>query len=200
MPAAVTLRPRGRRPRVGVTLAVLLAVVVGCGADTGATPIEATSPAVPGLGASAALAEFAGANGYDDLERRTVRLIDGDGRTRLTVAVVVADTPPARTRGLQGVDHVPDGIGMLFAFPDRPASEPRPGFWMLGTAVALDIAFVTDGTVVGVATMQPCVVRPCPVTHPGVPYELALEVVAGTFGAAGVEPGDRLEQVAAGYG
>jgi len=190
---------RLRRHSTLVSALVVAALGVGCasGPTSGATSVPTTVQAVP---AEAELAAFVTGNGLEDLGRATVRMFDRDGRTRLVVAVVIADTPAARTRGLQGVERLPEGVGMLFAFPDRPTSEPRPGFWMLGTAVALDIAFVADGTVVGVATMEPCVVRPCPVTHPGVEYEVALEVVAGSLVAAGVVPGDRFETVTAGYG
>jgi uncharacterized membrane protein (UPF0127 family) len=63
---------------------------------------------------------------------------------------------------------------------------------MLDTLLPLDIAFFDAGRVVGVATMAPCAARPCPITHPGVDYDLALEVAGGTLVGAGVTLGDRL--------
>jgi len=187
MSSAVNLRTASLTHRRIVTVTVVLAALVaGCGA-----PPSVSDPA---------LSAFVSANGLGGLEQGRLRVSDGQGRTRMTVAVVVADTAAARTRGLQGVAHVPEGVGMLFTFPDRPSDEPRPAFWMLDTVVALDIAFVADGTVVGVATMQPCTVRPCPTTHPGVAYDSAIEVAAGALATAGIAPGDRVETLPAGYG
>jgi uncharacterized protein len=151
-----------------------------------------------------AAATFALEHGLDDLPRTTVRIeraagpegdAAGTGAERaapLHFAVLVAETPAARRRGLQGVASLPDGVGMLFVFPGPPDPDGRPGFWMLGTLLALDIAFLQDGRVVGVATMTPCEARPCPITHPGVEFDMALEVAGGDLVAAGVAPGDLL--------
>lgn len=129
-------------------------------------------------------------DGIGALARTTVLVRDASGEVRLRVAALVADTAAARSRGLQGVRAVPTGTGMLFVFPDEPGIGGRPGFWMLDTLTPLDIAFVAEGAVVGTATMRPCAARPCPITHPGVPYDAALEVAAGTLEAAGVAVGD----------
>jgi uncharacterized membrane protein (UPF0127 family) len=172
-------------------LACVALLLPACGAvgraGGGATGSADTGPD------TGAVERFALEHGLDDLARATVR-IEGPDR-RLVLDVVVADSPASRPRGLQGVLQVPDGVGMLFVFPDEVEVPVRPGFWMLGTLVALDIVFADRGTVVGVATMTPCAARPCPVTHPGVPYDVALEVGAGRLLAAGVAPGDRLTWV-----
>jgi len=183
-------------------LALLLTVAVtaaACGdggvgprAPSGGAPGEVTAP-VPaaghaGLDAIATLAE---------LPRVTVRLTRGASEVVEVLAAVAADDA-SRTRGLQGVTDLPDGVGMLFLFPEPAGPGGRPGFWMRDTLVPLDIVFATleasDGaaTVVGVASMVPCVAMPCPITHPGVDYDLALEVVAGWLDATGVSPGDGL--------
>ncbi len=130
-----------------------------------------------------------------DLPRTTVRIervAQAGDPGALHFAVLVADTPEARGRGLQGVPALPDGTGMLFVFPGPPGSTGRPGFWMLDTLLPLDIAFFASGRLVGVATMTPCEVRPCPITHPGVDYDMALEVAGGELVGAGVTLGDRL--------
>jgi uncharacterized membrane protein (UPF0127 family) len=167
-------------------------------ACTVVAPAPASAPApsdvpagtvVDGSGAHAQLASFAEAHGLEGLPRAAVR-IEGPGRA-LSFAVLVADAPAARARGLQGIDVLPPDVGMLFDFPDLPAGAERPGFWMLDTRLPLDIVFAAEGTVVGVATMTPCVARPCPITHPGVPYDVALEVAAGLVVAAGLQVGDR---------
>lgn len=162
-------------------LAVLLVASLAVALQAGCT---AAQQAVPTIGWD---------ERFVDLPRADVLLGgSGDGDAVLTVAAVVADTPEARTRGLQGVMDVPAGTGMLFVFPGRASvPEDRSGFWMLDTAVPLDIAFAADGIVVGVATMSPCAAAPCPITHPAVPYDVALEVAAGVLGEAGVGTGDR---------
>lgn len=150
----------------------------------------------PVAGSSAALDAFAAAAGLEDLPRGEVLLRRAGApadEVALRVAVVVADTPQARSRGLMEVAEVPDGVGMLFVFPEPAGPGGRPGFWMLDTLVALDIAFAADGRIVGVATMRPCPGPPCPVTHPGVEYDVALEVREGALRAAGIGPGDLLD-------
>jgi uncharacterized membrane protein (UPF0127 family) len=105
------------------------------------------------------------------------------------LVVRVALQPQDRAQGLKGVTTLPEGVGMLFVFAEPAPASGRGGFWMLDTLVPLDIAFVADGVVVGTATMQPCTAQPCPVTHPGVPYDAAVETVAGWLAARGVTVG-----------
>jgi uncharacterized membrane protein (UPF0127 family) len=96
-----------------------------------------------------------------------------------------------------GVTELPAGSGMLFVFPEV---ADHGGFWMKDTLVPLDIAFARDGTVVAVATMQPCSADPCPVTRPGTTYDLALEVPAGWLAAEGIGPGATLRRDPTGAG
>jgi uncharacterized protein len=106
------------------------------------------------------------------------------------VATVVAAVPERRRRGLQGVEEVPDGTGMLFVF-DR---DRTTGFWMKDTLVPLEIAFATqEGRIVEVLAMEPCTSDPCDVHRPDAAYRVALEVPDGWLSERGVGPGDRLE-------
>jgi uncharacterized membrane protein (UPF0127 family) len=130
----------------------------------------------------------------------------GAGREAATpeVLAAVAADDVSRARGLQGVSALPADVGMLFLFPEPAGLGGRPGFWMRDTLVPLDIVFARideegrgrdaqgDGVaiVVGVASMVPCAAMPCPVTHPGVDYDVALEVAAGWLDATGVGSGD----------
>lgn len=107
----------------------------------------------------------------EGVETVTIRV--GDEPLR----VWVADTPDERSRGLQGVDGLPDGIdGMLFAWPE-------PGervFHMEDTLIPLDIWWFDAGLrLVGSDTMTPCTAVPCPL-YPS-PGEVlrALETPAG---------------------
>ena len=176
----------GPRPFRALAVVLVLLTVVACAGGTGTVEAPGRADAIDVTDASDACDACVRANGFAGLERATVRIGGA------VVEAVVADSPAARERGLQGVDAVPEGAGMLFLFPDAAGPGGRAGFWMLETPVALDIAFAADGTVVGVATMQPCPARPCPITHPGVEYDVALEVAAGQLERAGVRPGDRL--------
>jgi len=205
--SAATGAGRHLTPVVHSLLAVLIAGCIGtagtpiAGPDLGSEPGSgagdpgAGDPGAGGLGAGepvATFATFVAANGFGALPEAVVRLEgrDDDG-VSLEFRAVVADTPDTRARGLMGVDRMPVGVGMLFVFPEPAGPGGRPGFWMLDTLTPLDIAFVADGTIVGVATMTPCAAQPCPITHPGVPYDMALEVAAGALDDAGVRLGDR---------
>ena len=179
--------PRHARRRAAHALALTL-LLAACG------PVEGPRGDGPEASSSVAVDEFARANDLAGLTRARVTVGEGDGA--LVVDALVADTDAARARGLQGVPEVPDGVGMLFAFDGPPGPGGRPGFWMLDTLGPLDIAFAAaDGVIVGTATMTPCTARPCPTTHPGVDYEVALEVAEGVLDAAGVRVGDRLVRV-----
>lgn len=199
------------RSVLAVTLALAGGAAAGCapGDRAASEPRPAPSAApVPAPTPAEALEAFARDNGLEHLPRATVTIGAGEGSGEgsgelgggaagaeaepLTLQVVVADTDATRRRGLMGVPEVPAGVGMLFAYADDPGPGGRPGFWMLDTVVALDIVFASEGRVVGVATMVPCAAQPCPVTHPGVGYDVAVEVAAGTIAAAGVGPGDPL--------
>jgi len=178
--------------------ALVVMLTTGLLGGCAATGVLGTDPAVDLTSGPAAA--FAREHGLGDLERTVVRVEpggndeerDGAARHALTFEVLVADTDGSRGRGLQGVASLPSDVGMLFVFPGPSGPEGRPGFWMLGTLLPLDIAFAEGGIVVGVSTMTPCLAPPCPITHPGVPYDTALEVAAGVLVEAGVAPGDRI--------
>ena len=103
------------------------------------------------------------------------------------VRLEVAADPAARRRGLSGRPSVPAGTGMVFLFPEDVAGA----FWMKDTLVPLSIAFLdADGRVLAVREMTPCRADPCPRYRPGTSYRSAVELPAGAFAEAGVEPGD----------
>ncbi|MDT3705948.1 MAG: DUF192 domain-containing protein [Thiobacillus sp.] len=90
--------------------------------------------------------------------------------------VEVAATPQQRNRGLTGRAQLADGAGMLFVFE----KADRHCFWMKDTPLALSIAFLADdGTIVGIADMQP---RTRELHCATVPVRFALEVKQGDFG------------------
>ena len=92
--------------------------------------------------------------------------------------VAVADTPERRNRGLMGVTSLGDLDGMVFLLPEPSTSR----FWMKDTVIPLDIAFfATDGTLLGVLTMEPCTADPCPTYGIDDPWQWAIEVLSGGF-------------------
>jgi uncharacterized membrane protein (UPF0127 family) len=182
------------RPRTPVRMPVRASLLGLLGLLVPACAVADDAGAAEGSG-DPALAAFARDNDLGPLAQEQVTVHRaGRDDALLTVDVLVADAPDARARGLSRIATLPDGVGMLFVFTDPPGSGGRPGFWMLDTRMPLDIAFVADGEVVGVATMQPCPARPCPITHPGVDYDAALEVGAGVLTEVGVTVGDRVRR------
>ncbi len=68
--------------------------------------------------------------------------------TLATIAIEIADTDSARTRGLMERTSLPEMSGMLFVFE---RAEPQ-SFWMSNTPLSLDILFVgADSQIVRVA-------------------------------------------------
>lgn len=98
------------------------------------------------------------------------------------LSVGICDTEESRARGLQGVERVPAGCGMLFVM-----DEPGPvSFWMRDTLVPLDIAALDENMrVIEVGGMEP---------HTG-RFECdgnaryVIETNAGWFRKNGIAPG-----------
>ena len=103
----------------------------------------------------------------------------------------VADTAPARQRGLSGRDNLDDDAGMLFVFP----TSDRHAFWMKDTNFPLDIIWISDGIVVDLVTLPPPYpTLPIPPSHrPKADADLVLELNAGMAKELGIEEGVRLE-------
>lgn len=105
-----------------------------------------------------------------------------DGRS---FAVEVRDTQAGREEGLSGRAEVPPGTGMLFTYDGSGIRS----YWMSGMLVSIDLAWIDDGRVLGVITMDPCE-GACPTYTSPAPADAVLEVGQGAL--AGVEPGDRV--------
>jgi hypothetical protein len=100
-------------------------------------------------------------------------------------AVEIADTEPAREKGLMFRKSLPEGQGMLFDFH----KEQEVGFWMQNTYVPLDMIFIRgDGTILRIAeNTEPLSTKIIP---SGGPVLAVLEVIAGTARKLGIAPGD----------
>ena len=77
-----------------------------------------------------------------------------------------------------GVTDLEDLDGMVFVLSEPSTTK----FWMKETLIPLDVAFfTTDGSLLGVEQMEPCVEDPCPTYSVDQPWQWAIEVPAGVF-------------------
>ena len=121
------------------------------------------------------------------LDRGTATIATTTGTVVLQVEV--ADTREERRTGLMGRRSLPARAGMVFVYPQ----DVNGGFWMKGTLIPLDIAFVSArGRIVRILPMAPCRADPCRLYEPRASYRIALEVNAGSFRRWDVRVGDRL--------
>lgn len=105
--------------------------------------------------------------------------------------IEIADTEPARERGLMFRDNMPSDHGMLFLFDDL---APRT-FWMKNCRMPLDILYFDEKyKLVSVQQRVPaCRSEPCPVYPSEGAAKYVLELNAGTADKLGVKPGDALK-------
>lgn len=106
------------------------------------------------------------------------------GLRTVTVTVggvpVIADVAASlmeQSRGLSGRTNLPDGRGMVFPY----RTPARPSFWMRGMLLSIDIVWIRDQAVVGIAEDVP-LPQPgklLPTYSPPEPVTAVLEVPAG---------------------
>jgi len=173
-----------RRVRWAPVVVALVASLPACSSDGGAT--------VPDVPSSSAVVEPPSDGGQrpEGFTTVTARITDAAGEN-CDVCMWLADTGDERSRGLMGVTHLGDAVGMAFVF-----EEPFLGsFYMFQTPTPLSIAwFGSDGGIVGTAEMEPCLDTPvgeCPLYAPGDEYDLAIETFAGGLEPLGIGPGAR---------
>lgn len=153
--------------RILPILAILLIVAAGCGSDEGDLPTIRS-----------------------DAEFRTdgrLAFLSPRGDTLSTIAIEIAETDAARTRGLMGRRGLPAQSGMLFIMDDTDTT----GFWMRNTPLPLDIIFVgPDSEVVSITR------RTTPysddVIRPAAPKKFVVEVRAGMADRLGVTDSTRI--------
>lgn len=82
-----------------------------------------------------------------------------------TIYLEVAQTPKQQTIGLINRSALANNRGMLF-----PIAPPRiAGFWMKDVLIPLDIVFLQNKKVVGIAAkVPPCSTKNCPIYSPAV--------------------------------
>ncbi len=114
-------------------------------------------------------------------------------RYEIPVQLLIADRDELRAQGLQGVSSLPPATGMLFLYQEPRSSESR--FWMYGTKMDLDIAYISEtGTVVAVGSMDKCnrQAAECPRYQVGVRFKAAMEFPQGFLLQEGIGVGARL--------
>lgn len=95
-------------------------------------------------------------------------------------AVELADTANEQKEGLAGREEIPAGTGMLFQFAERAEHQ----MWMAGMQVRIDVAWIDDDRVIGVATLEPCTdvdQTTCPRSRAPGPATALLEVPVGSL-------------------
>jgi len=104
----------------------------------------------------------------------------------MVIHAEVAADPLSRSRGLMARGSLAEDSGMLFVFERKG----RHCFWMKGTPLPLSVAFLADdGTVVGVADMEPLSRKPHCSPQP---IGYALEMDRGWFALQDIDRGSRL--------
>ncbi len=113
--------------------------------------------------------------------------------TRLLVEI--ARSEDQHELGLSGRPSLHAESGMMFQFDSVRSGDD--GFWMSGTKVPLDIAFIDQaGVIRRILRMDVCesevYAQSCPGYFPGVEYVSALETNRGWFARKGIEVGARV--------
>jgi uncharacterized protein len=119
------------------------------------------------------------------LDRNTVEIASKSGVHVFTVEI--ADTEPARERGLMFRKELPGGRGMLFDFH----RDQQVGFWMRNTLIPLDMIFIDGrGRIANIAHSATPLSED--VLYSKGPVRAVLEVIGGTARRLGIEPGDHV--------
>ncbi len=97
----------------------------------------------------------------------------------LPVEVEVATSDADRAQGLSGRKSLQDGKGMLFVFSENDFR--KPGFWMKNMLISIDIIWIADGKIVGIAPNLPLPLDDgnLPLYYPPTEINYVLEVPAG---------------------
>jgi len=103
--------------------------------------------------------------------------------------VEIADTLRSRAQGLSGREKLGEQNGMVFVFT-IPA---KYGFWMKDMRFPLDIVWIRNGKVTGIAENVPAPEGSnlnLPNYYPPDSVDMVLELNAGAAGKAGLKTGD----------
>ena len=130
-----------------------------------------------------ALAVITLAGCASDAAQRAATVTLGEDRD---FQVEVAVTPEQQSAGLSGRQNLPPGTGMLMTF--EPGKERE--VWMAGMEIPIDIAWIADGQVLQISTLDPCTENRqslCPRWRSPGAVDALLEVPADALN--GITPG-----------
>lgn len=104
------------------------------------------------------------------------------------IQLEVAQTPQQQEMGLMYRTSLAANRGMLFPF-----NPPQPiNFWMKNTLIPLDMVFLRNGVVQGIArNVPPCTSDPCPTYGSGT-VDQVIELRGGRAAELGLKVGDRV--------
>jgi uncharacterized membrane protein (UPF0127 family) len=121
---------------------------------------------------------------------RKLRFLKPRNVEDIVIQIEVADTPSARSAGLQGRAGLEKDKGMLFVFPE----EAKLKFWMKKTLIPLDIIYVSDDYKIVdiIPDAQPCTESPCMVYPSSAKCRYAIEVNAGFTIINRIKVGDKV--------
>jgi uncharacterized protein len=106
---------------------------------------------------------------------------------RHSFATEIADTDPARARGLMFRRHLPADHAMLFIW----GAPIEAAMWMKNTLIPLDMLFVAgDGRVVHIAANT--TPQSLTVITAGQPVRAVIELAGGTAARLGIKTGSRV--------
>ncbi|MGL6342874.1 MAG: DUF192 domain-containing protein [Waterburya sp.] len=112
-----------------------------------------------------------------------------------TIQLEVAKTPEQQATGLMFRESLADNRGMLFPFENERIAR----FWMKNVSISLDMIFLNDNRIVGIAAdVPPCQADPCPVYGPETSKEQVIlvdqviELRGGRAAELGLKTGDKI--------
>ncbi len=105
-----------------------------------------------------------------------------------TITAVIARSLEEQKQGLSGQPHMAADVGMLFVY-DTPRVQ---NFWMVDMRFPLDIIWINQGKIIGVAEQVPPPQENEPIARvsSGQPADMVLEVNGGFFAAHQLQIGD----------
>jgi uncharacterized protein len=131
-----------------------------------------------------------GANASSDLQHAQVLPVTAKAKIAgKTIKLEVAQTQEQQSLGLMFRKSLAYDHGMLFPFE----SERLASFWMKNVSISLDMVFLNDDRVVGIAVnVPPCTTQPCPIYGPNALVNQVIELRGGRAQELGVKAGDTI--------
>jgi uncharacterized protein len=112
-----------------------------------------------------------------------------------TIQLEVAKTPEQQATGLMFRESLAGDRGMLFPFENERIAR----FWMKNVPISLDMIFLNNNSIVGIAAdAPPCQTDPCPVYGPEtstdqvILVDQVLELRGGRAAELGLKTGDKI--------